>query len=181
MDEQNNPIAGNTAAPQSHIYQESQDKNAKWLWLLIVLIIIGALVFAFFKGLGPFGQLTEESQIASPTPEAIPVGEISEPSPSPELEVDKSEPNIRVLNGTSVAGLAASVKDVLEDLGWTVTSIGNSADYDSSQTTLIFKADFTDWESALTDDLSDDYSVTVSSEELDATDSADIEVIIGTE
>jgi hypothetical protein len=178
MDEQNNSSIGNTA-PQSPIYQESQDKNAKWLWLLIVLIIIGALVFAFFRGIGPFGQLRGgESEIASPTPE-VSSSLISEPSPSPQAEVDRSKPSIRVLNGSGVAGVASSVKDVLEELGWVVSSIGNADEYEFDQTQITFKEGFSEYEDALVADLSDNYSVIVSSDELDATDSADIEVVVG--
>src|SRR3990172_4860181 len=123
MDEQNTPPAtGPTGAP---IYQETQEKNAKWLWLLIVLIIIGALVFAFFRGIGPFAQFRgEKGETVSPTPQTA-SSPISEPSPSPSAEVDKSEPAIRVLNGSGEVGVASSVKDFLEELGWRVISIGN--------------------------------------------------------
>src|SRR3989344_902623 len=124
MDEQQTPTAG------SPIYQESQAKNAKWLWFLIVLVIIGALVFAFVRGIGPFSQFEKTSQEeVSPTPFVL-------ESPSPEAtagaELDKSEPKIRVLNGSGTAGVASAVKDFLEGKGYQVTSIGNAANYDFS-------------------------------------------------
>ncbi len=177
MNEQSNSPVGSPA--QGNIYQESQDKNAKWLWLLIVLIIIGALVFAFFIGIGPFAQLRGGAEeVASPTPESV-SSPVSSPSASPEEEVDKSEPAIRVLNGTGVAGLAASVKDFLEGLGWKVATIGNADSSDFTNTVIKFKEGFEKFESALVADLENDYSVEVSSEELDATDSADIEITVG--
>ena len=178
MDEQNSQQDGSTA--QSPIYQESQEKSAKWLWLLIVLIIIGALVFAFFRGIGPFAQFSNGSEkTASPTPDSRVE---SSPQPSPEIEeVDKSEPQIRVLNGSGAAGVAASVKDFLEDLGWTILSIGNAAAQDFDSTTITFKEGFEDWEDAMVTDLSDKYSVIVSSDELEASDEADIEIVIGAE
>ena len=172
MDEQQQtPTAG------SPIYQESQAKNAKWLWFLIVLVIIGALVFAFVRGIGPFSQFqkTSEEEV-SPTPFVL-------ESPTPEATVgaslDKSEPKIRVLNGSGKAGTASSVKDFLESKGYKVASIGNAQNYDFSQTVLRFKEGFKKFEEVLFSDLSDKYSVKVDSDNLEATDSADIEVIAG--
>ena len=171
MDEQQTPTAG------SPIYQESQAKNAKWLWFLIVLVIIGALVFAFIRGIGPFAQFqkTSEEEI-SPTPFAL---ESPSPEATADAELDKSEPKIRVLNGSGTAGVASSVKDFLEGKGYQVTSIGNAANYDFTQTVIRFKEGFKKFEEVLFSDLSDQYSVKVDSENLEATDSADIEVIAG--
>jgi len=171
MDEQQTPTAG------SPIYQESQAKNAKWLWFLIVLVIIGALVFAFVRGIGPFAQFqkTSEEEI-SPTPFAL---ESPSPEATADAELDKSEPKIRVLNGSGTAGVASSVKDFLEGKGYQVTSIGNAANYDFTQTVIRFKEGFKKFEEVLFSDLSDQYSVKVDSENLEATDSADIEVIAG--
>jgi len=177
MDEQNNPP---TASPSgAPIYQETQEKNAKWLWLLIILIIIGALVFAFFRGIGPFSQFRNASQEAeaSPTPQ-----DLLSPSPeaSPEVsEIDKSEPQIRVLNGSGIAGVATSFKDFIEGLGYKVASIGNADNYDFAQTEIRFKEDFKDYESIIVSDLSSKYSVEVSSDDLESSDSADIEIIVG--
>lgn len=177
MDEQQTatPTAG---AP---IYQQSQDKNAKWLWLLIILIIIGALAFAFFRGIGPFAAISPfaEQEVSSPTPFAESSPLVSSPNPISETEVDKAQPAIRVLNGSGIAGLASSAKDFLENLGWRVTSVGNAQAYDFDQTQIRVKDDFSKYQEALVGDLSDKYSVEVSSDPLSSTDSADIEVIVG--
>jgi hypothetical protein len=174
MDEQQQtPIAG------SPIYQESQEKNAKWLWFLIVLIIIGALVFAFFRGIGPFAQFRLGSEEeASPTPVEF-VQESPTPEASTAAEIDKSQAKIRVLNGTGKAGTASSVKDLLEGKGYKVAEIGNADNFDFEQTIVRFKESFKNFQEVLFSDLSDKYSVKVSSDDLTATDSADIEVIIG--
>lgn len=173
MDPQQTPTAG------TPIYQESQEKNAKWLWLLIILIIIGALAFAFFRGIGPFSQFRKESPEASPSPKSI----FTSPSPAaestPGANLNKSEPAVRVLNGSGVAGKASVVKDLLEENGYTVASIGNADSFDFERTVLRFKESFKKFEEALTADLSDSYSVTTSSDNLEATDSADIEIIVG--
>ena len=175
MDEQQQtPTAG------SPIYQETQEKNAKWLWILIVLIVIGALVFAFFRGIGPFAQLKlgQSEEEASPSPVEF-VLESPSPEASPGAEIDKSEAKIRVLNGSGKAGTASSVKDLLEGKGYKVAAIGNADNFDFEQTVIRFKESFKNFQEVLLGDLSDNYSVKVSSDDLTATDSADIEVIIG--
>ena len=177
MDPQQTPTAG------TPIYQESQEKNAKWLWLLIVLIIVGSLVFAFVRGIGPFSRFSPftKSEKSSPAPISSP---INFTSPSPEAtsearKLDKSEAAVRVLNGGGKAGVASAVKDFLESKGWKVTAVGNADSYDFTQTILKFKEGFSKFKEALVSDLSDDYSVKVSSDKLEATDSADIEIIVG--
>jgi len=173
MDEQQTPTAG------SPIYQETQAKNAKWLWLLIALIIIGALVFAFIRGIGPFAQF-KGTATEEPTPSFV-EEEFASPSPeaTTEAELDKSEPKIRVLNGSGVAGLASSVKDYLEGEGYTISAVGNAPNYDFEQTVVRFKESFSKFQNILFSDLSDKYSVVVDNDNLEATDSADIEVIVG--
>lgn len=166
--------------PASSIYQESQQgKNAKWLWILIILIIIGAVAFAIFRGIGPFANLKlggAEETIESPTP-----FEFSSPSPeaSPAGEVDKSGASVRVLNGSGVAGAASSLKDFLEGKGWTIDEIGNAESYGFENTVIKLKASFANFQDTIFSDLSSDYSVEVSDENLEATDSADIEVTLG--
>lgn len=168
---------------QTPIYQESPDKSAKWLWLIILLVVIGALVFAFVRGIGPFAGLNPFSGQgeASPTPTSSP---FSFTSPSPvattsATRINKAEAKIRVLNGSGKAGMASVVKEFLESKGYKVTSIGNADSFDFAQTVIRFKQTFKNFQEALLVDLSDKYSVKVSGDALEATDSADIEVIAG--
>lgn len=173
MDDQQTPTAG------TPIYQESSEKNAKWLWFLIVLIIIGAIVFAYFRGIGPFAKLRGQAE-ESPTPK---ITLFSSPSPraeaTPGAELDKSQPKIRVLNGSGRAGVASVVKDLLEGKSYKVIVIGNAANFDFERTVLRFKASFRAFEEVLTRDLSDNYSVTTAADDLEATDEADVEVVVG--
>lgn len=167
---------------QSPIYQESQQKNAKWLWLLIFIIIIAALTFAFVRGIGPFAQFkSNTSEIEeSPVPSVSSIN-ISSPSPqaSPEAKIDKSSAKIRVLNGSGKAGLASAVKDFLEGKGYKVTAVGNADSFDFTKTVIRLKESFMKFQESLVSDLSDKYPVEVSDENLEATGSADIEIIVG--
>ena len=171
MDDQNIPQA------TGPIYQESQEKSAKWLWILIILIIIGALVFAFFRGIGPFAKYSPFVQKASPTPEATVIPSV-EATPVPQT-LDKSIPKIRVLNGSGVAGKASAVKDYLEGKGYTVSSVGNAGNYDFTNTEVSFKLDFVNYKDLIIADLSDKYSAVAGTKDLESTDSADIEVTVG--
>lgn len=173
--QQPSPTAG------TPIYQDSQEKNAKWLWILIVLIIIGALAFAFYKKIGPFARFaSSEESVVSPSPFSF---SESSSTPSPEATVganlDKSEPKVRVLNGTNTSGLAATAKEFLETKGYTVSAIGNAVSRDFETTKIRFKKGFEKFESVLKADLSSKYSVSISSDALEASDSADIEIIVG--
>lgn len=162
---------------QSPIYQEApESKNAKWLWILIVLIVVGALAFAFFRGIGPFSKL--RGSAPTPTPTAA-VSATPTPEASPGSNIDKTSAKLRVLNGSGRAGVASSAKDFIESKGYKVTAVGNAANFDFTQTIIKLKAAFANFRDALVADLSGKYSVSVSSDPLDATDSADIEVTIG--
>src|SRR3989344_2340851 len=126
MDEQQ------SQSTQAPIYQESQQKNAKWLWLLVALIIVAAIAAAFVKGVGPLSRFKGSKAEVSPTPASSASFSVSSPSPeatSGAANVDKSKPKIRVLNGSGVAGAASSFKDVLEEKGYKVASLGNADQY----------------------------------------------------
>lgn len=167
---------------QSPIYQEAQEsKNAKWLWILIALILVGALAFAFFKGIGPFGQFKSDKAVESPTPAAAETVEdtLPSPDPTPEATIDKSKAKVRILNGSGKAGIASSAKDFIESKGYKVASVGNAKDFDFTSTIIKVKQTFKDFQAILVSDLSDKYSTEAGSEFLEASDSADIEVIIG--
>lgn len=175
--QQQSPVAG------TPIFQENQDGgNAKWLWILIALIVIGALAFAFFKGIGPFASLKGGNSVeeASPTPAAV-FEEISSPSPeaTTSAKLDKTLAKIRILNGSGKTGAASEAKDFLEARDWVVSNIGNANSSDFTQTIVRIKAKFASLGTALISDLSSKYSVKPTVEELEATGSADIEVILG--
>ena len=176
--QQQSPVAG------TPIYQENQDGgNAKWLWILIALIIIGALAFAFFKGIGPFASLRGGTTAgeATPSPAAV-FEEVSSPSPeaTTSAKVDKTLAKIRILNGSGKAGAASEAKDFLEARDWEVSNLGNADSYDFTQTVVRIKAKFASLGVALISDLSSKYAVKPTAEELESTASADIEVIVGT-
>lgn len=184
MDDQNQTQP--SAVTGSPIYQESQEKNAKWLWLLIILIIIGALVFAFFRGIGPFAAISPFAKQASPTPESSPFVEsspVTESSPSPSSDTSslkRGDVTVKVLNGSGTTGKAATVRDFLEGLGWKVSSIGNADNSDYATTEVQFKSDSSDFKDLIVSDLSSKYSASAGTKSLESSSSADLVVIVGT-
>ena len=179
MDDQQ-PIVPQQQYAQSPIYQDnSQDgKNAKWLWILIALIIVGALAFAFFRGIGPFAMLKGKPV---PTPSPTPSSFFATPTPesTPGANIDKASAKIRVLNGNGQAGVASSGKAYVESKGYKVTAVGNADNFDFTDTVIKLKKSFNDFGDALVADLSGKYSVKISPEILEASDSADIEITVG--
>jgi len=102
------------------------------------------------------------------------------PSPTPE-KIDLSKYSITVLNGSGIKGEAAKVKDMLEEEGFSVVSVGNADASDYEKTILKAKegveAGFLD---KLKSALSKSY-VLASTQTLEKNDEDEIVVIIGSE
>ncbi len=61
----------------------------------------------------------------TPTPTSVPTP-IATPTPA----VNKKELEIEILNGSGVAGVASTLKTLLEGKGYTVAGTGNAKNYD---------------------------------------------------
>lgn len=83
----------------------------------------------------PTTATTTPTPSATTIPTATPTPS-SSPTASPN-SISKSSISIRVLNGTTIAGLAATGRSVLEQAGFTVRTIGN-ANNQTYQTTVIY-------------------------------------------
>lgn len=162
-------------APTSGIYNNERPNGSSKLMMLIlaviILIVIGASAY-FLRG-----KFMGGSSAPSPSPlEEVPVSE-STPAPAPSL--DRSKFTLRVLNGTSKAGLAASVSAKLKDLGYKIEKTGNATNSAFPRTLLRVKGDATDLIAQLVKDLTPDYDASQGGS-LKSADTSDAEVIIGT-
>lgn len=142
---------------------------------VIGLSVIGGTVYALkmqFKGMNtdPSPSPSLEASIPSPTP-----------SPSPEVSIDRSAYKVRVLNGTSTSGLAATVMAKLKELGYQTDRTGNATNSAFTQTQIRIKPSAIDVVAQLIRDLAPDRKAASSSSALKASDAADIEIILGTE
>jgi hypothetical protein len=83
--------------------------------------------------------LSPTSKPATPTPSSSPLPTPTS-SPTPTVSpssISKSSISIRVLNGTTITGLAATGRSILEQAGFKVNSVGN-ANNQTYQTTVIY-------------------------------------------
>lgn len=159
--------------PTSGVYSNNHSGSSKPLLIIlavILLAVIGGSAYLFREKLRP-------GTTPTPTPDLeVPVV-ISTPEPTPEA-IDRSEFTIRVLNGTSTSGLAASVSAKLKELGYKIERSGNATNSAFTQTVIRTKEGASGLSDQLTQDLSSDYSTTTGPTLKDS-DTSDGEVIIG--
>jgi hypothetical protein len=147
-------------------------------WVLTAGIIL--LVIALAGG-GYFlyqNMNSSDSVDATPTESAFVVIASPAPSPSPDAmspEIDRSEWSLEVLNGTGKSGLAAEVKTKLEDMGYTVSKVGNAAEADTTK--ILVNKKMADQQDALLADLKDEFNVETAGVLSDS--SASARIIIG--
>jgi hypothetical protein len=125
-----------------------------WLWWLLLVVGASALGFlAFDLTRGRIdGWLASDTPTSSPTasptastsPEAS-TSPTAAASPTPTASTtsstfDKSKVTLRVLNGTTQAGAAASTKTKLEAAGFTVKSIGNAKNQNYTKSYVYYQA-----------------------------------------
>ncbi len=106
-------------------------KIALWGGIAVIIgVLLGvALKLAYERGIAVGQeQMQAKLQSATPTPAVI-----STPTPG---NITKTKYAIKVLNGSGVDGEATRVKGILEQAGYTVSSVGN-ADTSNIETTTI--------------------------------------------
>ena len=113
--------------------------------------------------------------MAKPTPTTIPT---AIPTPTPSFK--KADLKIKVLNGSGTAGKASEMKDILTKKGYGEIITGNADNYDYVLTEIQVKKTFDEASSTLKTDLKD-YLSTFKQSNLDASSTADIVIIIGTD
>ena len=101
-----------------------------------------------------------------------------EPTPTPP-SIDRSKVKIRILNGTSTSGLAASAAASLKELGYSVSRTGNATNSAFLRTIIRTKTAGADLAQALIHDLASKFDAT-SEATLKDSDSDDAEIILGT-
>jgi hypothetical protein len=164
----------NSNFPQSGVYTSrggGGKKGSLLALVLIALLVIGGSIYLLKSRLN--------KTAASPEPTLTTVTEeLSTPTPTPTPSLDRSKYKIRVLNGTSTSGLAASVSGKLKDLGYQIDRTGNATNSAFTKTVIQAKSGLAELIEALIADLAPSYSASAGGTLKDA-DAADAEVIIG--
>lgn len=136
MEEQQNQPASNpttqqqvTTPPQP---MRKEGGSKKTVILVAIIMLIAAGIFLIVRGLGGKSEVTP-----SPTP----TENLFTPSPTetPE-EVDKSDVDIQVLNGTGIGGEAAFLQEKLQGLGYEKIDAGNADSTDNETTEVTFSS-----------------------------------------
>src|SRR3989344_5334750 len=151
---------------------KKSSKGKRFLFILIVLIILGGLAYTGKNLIGSKFQKAQKVEVTpTPTPKADPVDKAT--------GLNREDLTIEVQNGGGVVGAASKGADFLKSLGYHVASTGNADNYDYENTVIKVKSDKSKYLPLLKKDLSANYSVGTSSEDLSASSSADALVIIG--
>lgn len=103
-------------------------KNFMWPIIFIFIIALALLggVFIYKQGVNKDGNINVVT--LSPTPTFA-------PTPT-KVKADLSKYEIEILNGTGIAGEAGRQKEVLEEKGFVISSIGNADNSNYTQTII---------------------------------------------
>lgn len=188
----------------SNYVPQSPKKSRRLIFIVFIVILIGAVIFGGKQFFGGKSERQDESSI-SPTPiiekiefptESLTETPIPTVSPTPKPTVaptakptsspvdkasglDRSILSVEVQNGSGVTGAASKASDALKSFGYKISAIGNADNTDYENTTIRVKSDKSDFLALLKKDLGFDYTIGSSSADLSASASADALVIVG--
>lgn len=162
-------------SPSSDLYAGSpQPRSGRKipfiLGIAVIILILGGL-FYFLKA-RPVAKVEP-----SPSPAVSLEGPSPQPSPSPSF--DRAKYTLRVLNGTSTQGLAASTSAKLKDLGYKIEKVANATNSAFLKTVVRVKPDLEELLENLLKDLSGLDFEGEMGPELKDSDTSDGEVILG--
>jgi hypothetical protein len=142
---------------------------------LLILGLVG--YFGIYKGGFIFSPVAE-----APSEVLSEVVETTESTDSVVVsaELKKEDLVIRVENGSGVTGAAGKFRDFLQELGYTVLSIGDADESDRQTTLLKFKSGKKDYKNLLVTDTQDDYNLVIE-EDLEEHLDYDVLIIVGLE
>ena len=162
------------------------DHKKSKLWIILAFVVI---IAAFGAGLYYFRQEVilkslEKKEEPSPTPSQISEpkeSEAADATESAEIKADPSQYSIKVLNGSGTAGVAAKVRDILEEADFVVKDIGNADASTYEKTVIKAKKDVSkEFLDILRLELGKLYLLD-SNEELEEDEGVDVVIIIGSQ
>lgn len=159
--------------------EEETSKPKKSISPVFWIIIPGIFILGAILGGIIFYQRGVNTTKVEPTPTPVTSTSATEPTSTPSATVDLEKYEVAVFNGSGTAGEAGKVQDILETAGFVVSSTGNAASYDYSDTIIKAKEDVDNaFIQKLTDTLSDTY-VVGDTELLSASSDDSVQVIVG--
>lgn len=163
--------------------------------IVLMLVAAGVGAYLFFSDDSATGEVAGESngdtEVVSTTEETPETteseitndseGDEGDTSASDEVAVEdlnKDDLVIRIENGAGIAGVAGNTQTKLEELGYTIESIGNSENQERDNTLISFKTSKIQFRDLLIADLKDDFEI-VFEEGLDDSEAYDVLIVVG--
>lgn len=179
-------VQGNNKEMES-VAKSGSRTNTKLITLIVMIIVIllGLVVggwFVYSNALSTANQPPEIVENATPFPEFDVVDEQSEEATetAEPVVIEREEVSVSVLNGSGAPGAAGDLAAVLEAAGYGEIDTGNADNYDYETTEVQVKVDNQELFDLISQDLSDDYTVT-QGDDLDEDSQFDAVVIVGAE
>ena len=171
----------------SKIYEPTVESEKKPPLVNKTFIIIFLITF-ILSGLVIGGILVQNNALQSrpnPTPSPLVIASPSPiptptPSPSPKPEIVLADYKILALNGTGGKGVAAAVKEILEQKGFEDIKADNADSFDFTQTEVQLKPETPEkiWQT-IEASLTESYEVTQSAELLEDDSQYDVIITVG--
>jgi hypothetical protein len=99
-------------------------------------------------------------------------------SPAPTADLTKYE--VKILNGSGIAGEAGRAQDLLEKAGFSISSVGNAPSYSFTKSVIQVSSDVEEgFVTKLSESLSEDYQVDTKTQAVPASSEDKVIVIIG--
>lgn len=156
--------------PEISVHTNGSSKKTIFIWaivMIVIIVIIASGMIFLVRG----AKLPSFAVKPQPTPTVAPTA-----TPSPPNRADLT---IEVLNGGGTPGAAGKMKKTLTDLGYQVSSTGNTESYSYEKTEIHVKSAKSAFIPLLTADLKDVYTLGTASADLAADATADAQVIVG--
>lgn len=156
--------------------KNSSKSHFVMIFFILLLVVILILVGLYFLGASKQGTSqsgSKQQPTAAPTQ-----AQSSTPTPTPTVvSLKREDLEIAVLNGSGVAGSAKGISTYLEDLGYTIKTVGNAKKFDYKGVTVLISKE----KNAYLDQLKKDLAAKSASLSASVDDSltTDAEVIVG--
>ena len=129
-----NTSEGENSKQTDEINDPETSDGFGWKKLILTVLIVVPIGFFAFGGFLYFSKNFNANFLKKEPEKSIKLPEIS-PTPT-EVEVNKEEYEIEVQNGSGIAGEGARVKEILEEAGFKVSSVGNADNSDYTETII---------------------------------------------
>lgn len=151
------------------------------LIVIFVLALVGGGIYIYQRTLSQKEASSGEGVVSpveteTTTPEATVA---PESEPESEVELNRSDLKIQILNGSGIPGEAGKMQAVLEDAGYEEIETNNADSYDYEESEISIKKDKEDYLEMLTNDLSEDYALAVEANTLEEDSDYDAVIIVG--